>query len=189
VDCWNWKGYENVPLRVSTYSSCERVELFLNGKSMGSKSTDRSTRFMATWDVPYRAGILKVAGYHGKKKVAESVLQTAGKPDRIRISADRHLISADNQDLCYITVEITDSLGIRNPLAENLVRFELTGPGTIVGVGNGNPVSLESCLLPQRKAWQGRCLVIVRAGKEAGTIRVKAISDGLQDATVEITTK
>ena len=186
VACWNWSGYENVPLAVSIYSSCERVELFLNGKSLGSKSTDRSTRFMATWDVPYVAGILKVAGYHGKKKVSEAVLQTAGKSDRIRISADRHTISADNQDLCYITVELTDSLGIRNPQAENLVRFELTGPGTIVGVGNGNPVSLESYLLPQRKTWQGRCMVIVRAAKEGGTIRVKATSEGLPAAVVEI---
>jgi beta-galactosidase len=188
VASWNWHGYENVPLGVSVYSSCQRVELFLNGKSLGSRTTDRSTRFMASWEVPYQPGVLKVEGYQGKKKVAEAVLQTAGKPESIRLSADRVRMKADNQDLCYITVLLTDSLGNRNPLAEDLVKFEISGPGALAGVGNANPVSLESYILPQRHAWQGRCMVIVRATREKGTIRLTATAAGLPDAAIEIIT-
>jgi beta-galactosidase len=93
---------------------------------------------------------------------------------------------ADGQDLAYITVELTDADGNRDARAENLVNFAVKGPATIVGVGNANPVSLESFTLPQRKAWQGRCLVILRAGRESGTIRLTATSPGLETAEVEI---
>jgi beta-galactosidase len=75
---------------------------------------------------------------------------------------------------------------MRNPKTEDLVRFTLEGPGTVIGVGHANPVSLESYTVPQRKAWQGRCLVVVKAGKEAGRIVLKAVSEGLPEAVAEI---
>jgi len=79
-----------------------------------------------------------------------------------------------------------DAKGIRNPLAENKVRFEIDGPGTIIGVGNANPQSLESYLAPERKAWQGRCMVIVKAGKSAGEIKLKATAEGMDAASIII---
>lgn len=185
---WNWKGYEAKPFEVSVYSSCEQAELFLNGKSLGKKKTDRSTEFTAKWNVPYAAGELKAVGYKGKKIVATSLLQTAGEPVAIKLTADRTHLSADGEDLSYITVELVDAKGIRNPKAENLVKFEIEGAGTIVGVGNANPVSVESYQLPQRKAWQGRCLVIVRTTEKQGTITLTAAADGLQPAKLMITT-
>ena len=102
------------------------------------------------------------------------------------MTGDRAEIKADDQDLCYVTVELTDAHGIRNAKAENLVNFTVTGPATIIGVGNANPVSLESFTLPQRKAWQGRCLVILRAGREGGTIKLTATSPGLEGCVIEI---
>jgi len=103
------------------------------------------------------------------------------------LSADRATIKADAQDLSYITVELTDANGLRNPKAENLVRFTIQG-GTIVGVGNANPVSLESYQLPQRKAWQGRCLVIVKSSDKAGRITLTASANGLPSSKLVITT-
>lgn len=79
-----------------------------------------------------------------------------------------------------------DAKGNRNPLAENLVKFEIDGPGTIVGVGNANPRSPESCQAPERKAWQGKCLVIVKSGKFAGEIKLKAIAEGMNAASISI---
>jgi beta-galactosidase len=165
------------------------VELFLNGKSLGKKKTDRSSEFMAKWSVPYNAGELKAVGYKGKKKIATSLLQTTERPTAIKLIADRTEIKADNQDLCYITVELVDAKGNKDPKAENLVKFEIEGAGTIVAVGNANPVSLESYQLPQRKAWQGRCLVIVKSKKDAGTITLKASADGLNAGQVTIVSK
>lgn len=189
ADSWSWNGNEGKPLSVSVYSSCEQVELSLNGKSLGKKKTDRSTEYMAQWEVPYASGELKSVGYKGKKIVATSVLQTAAPATGIKITADKTQLAAGGQDLSYITVELTDAKGIRNPTADNLVKFEIEGAGTIVGVGNANPMSIESYQLPQRKAWQGRCLVIVKSKRDAGNITLKASADGISTAHVTLTSK
>ena len=129
---------------------------------------------------------LKAVGYNGKKQVNIALLQTASEPTVIKLSADRNQIQSNGQDLSYITVELTDANGIRNPNAENQVKFQIEGPGTIVGVGNANPVSTESFQLPQRKAWQGKCLVIVKSTLQPGDIVLKATADGLAYSEIKI---
>ena len=183
---WNWEGYENIPLRVSVYSSCESVELFLNGKSYGKKETDRSTQYQAQWDVPYRAGELRAIGYDGEEEVKISTLETAGHPTRLRISADRKKLKANGQDLSYITIELVDKNGILNPKAQNLLKFAIEGSGTIIGVGNANPVSLESYQLPKRKAWRGKCLVIVKSEQEEGEIKLTIHSENITSSSILI---
>jgi beta-galactosidase len=185
---WNWKGYEGKPLDVDVYSSCEEVELLLNGKSLGRKPTNRSNRFTATWRVPYQPGTLKAVGFNNPPRtaVATAELRTAAGPARIKLTADRTRVRADGQDLSYVTVEIVDARGVRHPRAENLVRFGVEGPGSIVGVGNANPVSTESYQQPQRKAWQGRALVVVKSGKRPGRITLRATAQGLPPASLVI---
>lgn len=184
---WNWSGYEDQPLEVLVYSSCEQVELFLNGKSLGKKKTDRASEYIAKWDLPYKSGELKAVGYKGKKLVATSILKTAGKPTTLKLSADRSTIKADGQDLSYITVELTDENGTRDPKANQLINFSIEGEGTIIAVGNANPMSIESYQSMQRKAWQGRCLAVVKAGTKPGNIIVKASADSISPAQVTIT--
>ena len=184
---WNWKEYENKPIEVSAYSSCSEVELFLNGKSLGRKPTNRSTKFMATWNVPYQKGELKAVGYHQSRQIKTATLRSAEEPSQIKLTADRKMIKADGQDLSYITVELADSKGVKNPKAENLIQFKIEGAGTIVGVGNANPLSVESYQSPQRKAWQGRCMVIVKANKQRGSIKLTASAEGLKPASLSIT--
>jgi beta-galactosidase len=186
VDSWNWKGSEGKEMDVCVYSSCEQVELFLNGKSLGKKPINRSTKFTGVWKVSYQPGTLKALGYAGKKQVSVSDLKTAGDPVRIKLIADRQKVKADGEDLSYVTVELTDANGIRNPEAENLIAFSIDGPGTIVAVGNANPVSIESYQLTQRKAWRGRCLVIVKSDTKAGPIILKVTAPGLNPASIEI---
>jgi beta-galactosidase len=184
VTNWNWKGNEDSVFEINIYSSCDEVELFLNNKSLGKKPTNRSTKFMAVYNVPYTAGELKAIGYDNGKKVNAAILKTAGAPSQIKLSADRKIIKADNEDLSYVTVELVDKNGTRNPNAENLIHFEIEGPGTIAGVGNANPVSVESYQLPQRKAWQGRCMVVIKSGKTPGNILLKVLSPGLISSQV-----
>jgi len=181
VASWNWKGYEDKSIAVNVYSSCNEVELFLNGRSLGKKQTNRTTRFEAAWDVPYRPGKLVAIGYDGDKKVNTAVLNTARAPAIIRLSADRNQLQANNQDLIYVTVELTDKSGNLNPDAENLLHFNISGPATIVGAGNANPQSLESSQLPQRKAWRGKCLVIIKSASKRGNITLKVSAAGLQE--------
>ena len=141
---WNWPGQENKLLEVSTYSSCEEVELFLNGKSLGKKPTDRSTAFIANWSVPYQPGALKAIGYRGGKSVNTAELKSAGKPTHIDLKPDRDHLVANGQDLSYLTAQLVDEHGVRNPLAEDLMTFAVNGPGSIVAVANANPISTES---------------------------------------------
>jgi beta-galactosidase len=186
---WNWPGYDNQPFTVVVYSSCGQVDLLLNGKSFGMKKTDRNSQFKAEWQVPYTAGELKAIGYNGLDIVTTSILQTAGEIASIKITPDRKKIKANGQDLSYITIELTDKMGIRNPKADNLVRFIVEGNGTIAGVGNGNPVSLESYQLPQRKARLGRCMVVLKSTGSPGIIKLTALVDQLPPSTVSIITK
>ena len=181
---WNWEGHEREPLQVSVYSSCDEVELLLNGKSLGRKPTNRSTAYTATWDVPYQAGVLHAVGYNGGRATSFVDLKSSGPPSAIKVTPDRARIVADNQDLSYVTVELVDAKGVRNPMAENSIRFTVDGPGIIVAVANANPISTESYQRPQRKAWQGRCLVIVKSTQQAGPITITASSSGLRPAKV-----
>ncbi|MVT11850.1 glycoside hydrolase family 2 TIM barrel-domain containing protein [Chitinophaga tropicalis] len=188
-DSWNWPGEENKPLEVSVYNSFDEVELFLNGKSLGKRPGGKANRFISTWQVPYEAGTLTATGYIGKKKGRSVTLSTVGRPVALKLEADRQHIAANGQDLSYVTVTLTDENGRRHPEAEELVQFEVSGPATIAGTGNANPMSIESCVQPQRKTWQGRCLVIIKAGKEKGNITLKAKAAGLPVAEVNIVTE
>jgi beta-galactosidase len=183
---WNWEGYEGQELEVQVYSSCEEVELYLNGRSLGRKPTGRDSEFMAVWPVPYSPGSLRAVGYRQGGQVNEALLATAGPAAALSLHSDRTSLRADGRDLAYVSVELVDGNGLRQPLAENLVRFELEGPGELIAVGNAHPMSLESYTRPQRRAWQGRCLAVIRSGYDAGVIRLKARSEGLGEAVVEI---
>ncbi len=183
---WNWAGNEGKPLEVNVYSSCDAVELFLNGKSLGRQQTDRNNQFTAKFNVPYQPGTLKAVGYNGTQQVNTAELHTATAPVKIKLTADRRQIKANGEDLSYITVELLDANGHRNTTAENEVHFTIQGDGIIAGVGNANPISLESYQQPHRKAWQGRCLAVIKGGGKGGTITLTASSEGLPGSTITI---
>ena len=185
---WNWKGFENKPITVNVYSSCQEVELFLNNKSLGRKETNRSTQFTAAWNVPYQPGALLAIGYDGGKKVNTAILNTVLAPVAIKLTPDRNNISANKQDLCYVTIRLTDAKGNLDSRASNLLKFKVDGPGTIAGVGNADPRSTESYQQPQRKAWRGKCMVIIRSAGKPGDITLKVSADGLAVKTLVIHT-
>ncbi len=174
---------------VEVYSNCEKVELFLNGKSLGSqmRPADDSPR---TWKVPYVAGTLKaVATEHGKI-MATHELRTAGKPAKILLTADRQKISSAWDDLSYITATIVDKNGVLVPDASPVISFKLSGPGSIVAVDSGDDTSHEPFQAAERHAFQGRCFAIVRATPPStiGPIAVTASSPGLAEDSLTITT-
>ncbi|RPI00941.1 MAG: DUF4982 domain-containing protein [Calditrichaeota bacterium] len=186
---WNWESYEKTPAEVYVYSSCEKVELFQNGKSLGKKTTSRADRFTATWQTAFQPGTLKAVGYKAGKACATAQLTTASSPTQIKLTADRRILQANNGDLSYVTVEVLDEHGIRHPKAENLLHFSVSGAATLVAVGNANPISLESVQQPQRRAWQGRCLAILKSGKTSGLATLTVSSDGLESAQIQIEIK
>jgi beta-galactosidase len=204
---WNWQGREGQSIPVMAYSNSEEVELFLNGKSLGRKkrfsepveipvgqnaSRDRKfvSKYRLEWQVPYQAGSLKAVAYQGGKQVAVDEVRTAGAPARVKITPDRATIQADGEDLSFVTVRIEDKDGNLCPMADNLVKFNVTGTGRIRAVDNGNAATVESFQADHRKAFSGMALLIVSSQKgQAGRIHVTAISDGLTAGAVEITTR
>lgn len=185
---WNWQGFENREIPVWCYSNCESVELFLNRKSLGEKKFSETQDLHLVWKVPYVPGTLKAVARTNGKIVCEDEIQTAGDPAKIILIPDRSAISADGKDLAFIKVEIVDAKGRVCPNADNLVKFEIKGKGTIAGVDNGNPISHEYFKACERKAFHGLCLVVVQSTEKTGKIRFRASSEGLKDAVVIIKT-
>jgi beta-galactosidase len=184
---WTWPDCDGKSMQVSVYSKCESVRLELNGKEIGTQQT--SGRWTARFEVPYTAGELKAVGLKDGKTVATQVLRTVGPAKKVRLTVDRSTIRADRGDLAYVTVEITDASGDVLPDATNLVRFTLTGPGELTAVGSGAPNVMESFRQPQHTTWHGRCLAILRPKGDSGPIALKAEADGLEAATVVVTTR
>ncbi len=145
---WNWAGEEGREMDVRALSNCEEVELFLNGQSLGRQTMKKNSHL--AWKVKYAPGTLSAKGYKGGQVVAETKVETTGALARVQLTADRVGIDADEQDVSVITVAVTDERGRIVPVASNHVTFTLTGPGKIIGVGNGDPSCHEpDVFLPQ----------------------------------------
>ncbi len=183
---WNWPGREGEMFTVEIYSACEEVELFLNGQSLGKKSTTKAEKHRIIFEVPYQPGILKVVGYHDGKPAAEKDLKTVGTPTRIRLTPDRETIQTNPGDLSYVTVEVVDENGAVHPNADQNIFFTINGPGKIVAVGSANPVSTEMYRGNQRRVFRGRCLVILKSNGGAGEIQLRAQADCLDGAEINV---
>jgi len=148
---WNWPGREDTDIEVRALSNCEEVELFLNGRSLGRQVMPRNSHL--TWMVKYEPGTLSAKGYNDGKVVAETRVETTGDPAAVQLTPVRSAIHADGEDVSVFTVSVADARGRIVPVATNLIHFELSGPGKIIGVGNGDPSCHEpDVFLPQFSA-------------------------------------
>ena len=187
---WNWQERLGEITPVHVYTSGDEAELFLNGKSLGRKKMGE-LEYRIVWDdVKYQPGELKAVAYKDGKKWATDIMRTTGWAKKIDLTSDKKHIKADGTDLSFITVQISDKNGLLVPKSDNLVSFEIEGPGEIVAVGNGNPISHESFQAMERKAFNGLCLAVVRSIKgETGKITITAKSKDLSAGSVIITAK
>jgi len=174
---WNWKAGQMVD--VVAYSNCEEVKLYLNNQFLESRNFREGKKLSLRWKVPFAAGELRAEGYRNGKLVATDRVLTAGEPSQIELSADRQTLTANGKDLSFVTVRITDEHGTLVPNADNLVHFELESEGKIVGLANGNAMSLEPSKGSERRAFSGMCLVVVQTTGKKGEIVVKATSPGM----------
>jgi beta-galactosidase len=138
---WNWPGKETQDINVDAFSNCQEVELFLNGQSLGRKAMPRNSHWQ--WNVKYAPGTLSAKGYDHGRAIAETKVETTGAPARIQLTPDRATIHADGEDCSVVTVTVTDAQGRLDPVADNLIHFEVAGVGKIIGVGNGSPICHE----------------------------------------------
>ena len=203
---WTWPGREGQLIPVMAYSNAEEVELFLNGKSLGTKKTRSepvelpvgrnvnpaesfSSKYRLLWQVPYSPGVLRAVARSQGREVAQTEVHTAGAAARIHLLADRDRISADGDDLVYITARIEDQVGNLLPTADQLLTFRIAGPGTIAGVDNGNAATVEPFQASYRHAFNGLALLIVRSqAGQSGQLTIDATGEGLLQGTASVTT-
>ena len=203
---WTWPGREGENTPVFVYTNYPSAELFVNGKSYGKQrklsaseakalqGTDSlwlQRRYRLMWtDVPYEAGELKVVAYDKNgAKAEEKIIHTAGKPHHIELVADRTQLSADGQDLSYVTVRIVDKEGNLCPADDRTVRFKVTGAGSFRAAANGDATCLEMFHLPRMTAFSGELTALIQSGETAGTITVEAQAKGVKSGKLLIQVK
>ena len=184
---WNWPDKIGQEILVRVFSNCQEVELFLNGKSLGGQ-TMKPDGYL-DWNVKYEPGVLSAQGCDGGNLVMETKVETTGAPAAVELSSDRSIINANGEDVSLVTVSVTDSQGRVVPTADNVIHFEMSGAGKIIGVGNGDPCCHEAdkCIGQwRRSAFNGLAQVIVQSTQKPGTIKLTAASPGLRAITLTI---
>jgi beta-galactosidase len=185
---WNWPERVGQVTPVHVYTSGDEAELFLNGKSLGRKKRERNQYRLRWNEVNYEPGELRVVAYKNGRQWAQNEMKTTGPAAKLMLKADRGAIKADGQDLSFVTVTIADKEGLLVPRSKNRIRFEISGPGEIVAIDNGDATSHESFQAKERNAYNGLSLVIVRTkAGQPGQIRLRAQSDNLTMAELRIT--
>ncbi len=182
-ESWNWEGWEGKPIEVEVYTKQPEVKLYLNDQLVETKPVSRETQFKAVFKVPYQAGVLRAEA--GGKSVT---LATAGEPVRLRLTADRNVISAGGQDLAYITVEAVDKEGRLCPDAAIPCQAVAKGQGQLMAFASADMKDREPATSPNVTTWKGRALLVVRSGKNKGKVQV-SIKSPLPTASITIQNK
>jgi len=184
---WNWPERVGQVTPVHVYTSGNEAELFLNGSSLGRK-TKEQFQYRLRWDdVVYQPGELKVVAYKAGTPWATNAVKTTGPATQVYLTANRERLPANGTTLVFVTAAVADKDGQLVPRSGQLIHFTVEGPGEIVATDNGDATSFESFQSPDRRAFNGLALGIVRAKPAAdGPITVNARSDGLTTGSLTI---
>lgn len=184
---WNWPGMEGKVIAVWVHSNMDKVELFLNGVSLGAKDMKKDSHL--AWNVKYAPGFIEARGYKDGKLAMTTKRETTGSAAKLVLRADREEVAADGEDVAMFAVEVQDAQGRAVPITDNEVTFNVSGQGKLIGTGNGDPTNQEPDKGTSRKAFSGLCMGIVQSAKSAGSITVEVTSPGLTPASLTIKAK
>ncbi|MBR5729633.1 MAG: DUF4982 domain-containing protein [Prevotella sp.] len=177
---WNWPGWEGKPIEVEVYTKAPEVRLYLNDKLIGTKAVSRDTEYKAVFTVPYEPGTLSAeAGGLG------TLLCTAGEPAALRLTPDRRVITADGQDLSFITVEVVDKKGWVCPDAAIPCEAIVKGEGQFLAFASADLKDREPYTSPRVTTWKGRALLVVRSTEKKGNAQIR-IKSSLPTATITL---
>jgi beta-galactosidase len=184
---WEWPGQEGKPVCIDIYSADDEVELLLNGRSLGRQPVGKASRYIAVFETVYEPGELVAVGYKNGIETGLTVLRTPGKPMELRLSPDRNVLEQMPGDLSYIAVEIVDDEGSLVRSADQTLTFAVSGPGSLLAVGNADPKSEEAFTGSCRSTFEGRALAVVRADGAPGDITLSVFAEGLTAAEATLT--
>lgn len=185
LESWTWDVLPGQSMRVRAYSRGDKVELFLNGISVASKTLADADKHIATFDVPYTPGTLVAIASRAGEEIARKTLRTVGAPAALRLRPDRQRITTSRDDLAYIVIEVVDAQGNLVPDAVVKAEFDVTG-GTLVGMANGNAHNVDSFTRPRRWTYHGMALAVVQPPGKAGMIAVNAFAADLRADAITI---
>ena len=184
---WTWPGAEGHPLAVRVYTSGDRVELQLEGKTLAAAKVGPEQLGKVSFTVPYKPGRLVAIAWKGGREIGRSTIETVDAPAALRLSVDRPQIAANRNALCFVDVEVVDAQGRLVPDAAARVDLRVDGPFELVGFGNANPVHPQSFQSPSALSHRGHCLAVLRSTGEAGTGRLEARAGGLTPGAATLT--
>ena len=177
---WSWTGCEGRKANVEVYARAARVELVLNGHTVGSKTLKNDC--LAKFSIPYESGTLEAVSYDAADhEIGRCKLQSAGGTTRLTLDAEEPTVKPGH--LCYIRLRYTDENGITKPLARGSIQVQVRG-GTLVGLGSACPFNKHSYLDSETDTYYGEALAIVRMGD--GDAMTIAASDGEYSAELTV---
>jgi beta-galactosidase len=179
---WNFVGREGDEIPVRVFSNLDEVELFVNGKSLGSQKVPHLGHL--EWKAKFEPGYIEARGSRDGKVVLNERRETTGPAVALRLTADREPIEADGEDVAVLKVEALDQEGRPVPTASNLLTFKISGEGAIIGVGNGDPNCQQSDKGPKRSLFNGLAQAIVQSTKTAGEIHIEVVKEGWEGGTL-----
>lgn len=184
---WNWK--EGQTISVNAFTNCSEVELFLNGKSMGTKKLADFQNRTISWDVPFEKGTLKAVARNNGNEVASSTLYTTGDAVVINASCEKQSLKSGKQDIAHIFVNLEDANGNTVYSAQNEIICEIEGPVRLLGMEDANPANTEDYKDNRQHAYHGRLLIYLQSLDNTGTAKVRLTSPGLQEAVLTLEVK
>lgn len=185
VRSWSFPGNEGKKVRIDIYSNAQEVELVINGVVIERKKVGIEEAFKVSFDAVYEAGYIEAIAYNNGVELGRDIIETVEKPKALLLKVDKNSIKAGYQDIVYITCEVVDENERVVPYANNLISIEVTGEGTLQGIGTGNPISTEGYVGSSRSVYNGKVIAVVRS-KEVGKIVINAKSEGLLEGSIEL---
>lgn len=187
---WTWPERNGQVTPVMVYTNFPSAEIFVNGKSQGVRTKNDSTyitRYRLIWpDVVYEPGELRVVAYDANGvAAAENTVRTAGKADHIVLTPNRRTLTADGEELAYVTVQVADKDGNILPDDSRTVKFKVSGAGTFEAAANGDPTCLLPFQNPEMQLFSGAATAILRSSATPGELTLTATAPGVKSATVK----
>lgn len=182
---WNWLPGQTIDMWCY-YNNADEVELFINGRSQGVRRKADSHQYHVMWRVTFEPGEVSVVARKDGRQVGEQTIRTAGTPDHLVLRADRQTLTADGRSMAFIEVNVVDKDGNLCPNAENQVYFDVDGVAVIAGVDNGLQTSMERFKDNKRKAFNGKCLVVLQSTDNAGEVTLTARTTDLPPAQLTL---
>lgn len=183
-----WDFIPGQEIDVLIYSNARDVELFLNGKSIGSHVMELETSqdMRAHFKVPFEPGVLRVVGHFADGSECSEVLHTPADPAAVVLTSDKETLLADGRDIAFVEISTVDVNGIPVGNARNLIRVEVSGAGRLVGLDNGDSTDYDSYKGDNRRLFSGKLLAMIESTLEPGEITVRAYSEGLENAELRL---